>query len=60
MRVSRQGLVVGVIFGVAATVSGIFVIKYTEGLFLVVILWIVIPVMLVQLGRRIKAWFSKV
>jgi len=60
MRISRWGLVVGVIFGAAATVSGIFVIRYTEGLFLVVILWIVIPVMLVQLGRRIKAWLSKV
>jgi hypothetical protein len=60
MRISRRGLVVGVIFGIAATVSGIFVIRYTEGLFLVVILWIVIPVMLVQLGRRIKAWLSKV
>jgi len=60
MRISRRGLVVGVMFGIAATVSGIFVIRYTEGLFLVVILWIVIPVMLVQLGRRIKAWLSKV
>lgn len=48
------------IFGIAATVSGIFVIRYTEGLFLVVILWIVVPVMLVQLGRRIKAWLSEV
>jgi hypothetical protein len=60
MRISRRGLVIGVIFGTAATVSGIFVIKYTEGLFLVVIIWMVIPVMLVQLGRRIKAWLSKV
>jgi hypothetical protein len=60
MRISHRGLVIGLMFGVAATVSGIFVIKYTEGLFLVVILWIVIPVMLVQLGRRIKAWLSKV
>ena len=39
MQISRRGLVVGVIFGAAATVSGIFVIRYTEGLFLVVILW---------------------
>jgi phosphate/sulfate permease len=60
MRISRRGLIVGAMFGIAATVSGIFVIRYTEGLFLVVILWIVIPVMLVQLGRRIKAWLSKV
>jgi len=60
MRINRRGLVVGVMFGIAATVSGIFVIRYTEGLFLVVILWIVIPVMLVQLGRRIKARLSKV
>jgi len=60
MRISRRGLIVGMIFGTAATVSGIFVIRYTEGLFLVVILWIVIPVMVVQLGRRIKARLSKV
>jgi hypothetical protein len=60
MRIDRRGLAVGVIFGIAATVSGIFVIRYTEGLFLVVILWIVVPVMLVQLGRRIKAWLSEV
>ena len=59
MRVSRRGLVVGVIFGIAATLSGIFVIKYTEGLFLVVILWVVIPVMMVQLARRVKAWLRK-
>lgn len=60
MRISRRGLAVGVIFGTAATVSGIFVIRYTEGLFLVVILWIVIPVMMVQLGRWIKARLSKI
>ncbi len=59
MRVNRRGLVIGVVFGIAATATGIFVIRYTEGLFLVVILWIVIPVMLVQLGRRIKTRFSK-
>jgi len=59
MRINRRGLVIGVIFGIAATLSGIFVIKYTEGLFLVVILWVVIPVMMVQLARRVKAWLRK-
>ncbi len=59
MRINRRGLVIGVIFGMAATLSGIFVIKYTEGLFLVVILWVVIPVMMVQLARRVKVWLRK-
>lgn len=60
MRISRRGLIIGAIFGIAATLSGIFVIKYTEGLFLVVVLWIVIPVMLVQLARHVKSWLGKV
>jgi hypothetical protein len=59
MRINRRGLFIGLAFGIAATLSGIFVIKYTEGLFLVVILWVVIPVMIVQLARRVKALFGK-
>jgi len=60
IRISRRGLVIGIALGIAMTVSGIFVINYTEGLFLVVILWIVIPVVMVQIVGRIRARLSKV
>lgn len=54
IRIDRRGLIIGIILGIAMTISGIFVAGYTEGFFLVVILWIVIPVAIVQLGRWIR------
>ncbi len=58
IRVDRRGLIIGIVLGIAMMITGIFVINYTEGLFLVVILWVVIPVVIVQLGRRIKRRFE--
>lgn len=43
------------LFAIAATLSGIFIIEYTEAFFLVVIFWAVVPVLAVQLVRRIRA-----
>jgi len=47
------------LFGVAATLSGIVVIRYTEAFFLVVIFWIVAPVLLIQLYRRVRRMLGK-
>jgi len=40
-------------------VSLMFLISYTDAFYLVIILWIVVPVILVQAFRRIKRIFSK-
>lgn len=57
IRISRRGVLYGVLFGIAATLSGIVVIQYTEAFFLVVIFWIAAPVAIVQFMRWIKARF---
>lgn len=54
-RVSRRGAILGVAFGIAATLSGIFVIKYTEMFMLVVMLWVVAPFMILQFVRWVRA-----
>jgi len=54
-RVSRRGVILGVAFGIAATLSGIFVIKYTEMFMLVVMLWVVAPFMILQFVRWVRA-----
>jgi lipopolysaccharide export LptBFGC system permease protein LptF len=54
IRVSRRGIILGIVFGVAATISGIVLIQYTEAFFLVVIFWIIVPVMAVQFIRWVK------
>jgi hypothetical protein len=37
-------------------VSLMFLIRYTEAFFLVILAWFLIPVLLVKGWRRIKAW----
>lgn len=54
IRISRRGIILGIVFGVAATISGIVLIKYTEAFFLVVVFWIVAPVMAVQFVRWVR------
>jgi len=49
----------GLLFGVAATISGIVVINYTAAFFLVVIFWIVAPVMVLQLIRWVREAFRR-
>jgi len=58
LRISRRGLILGIILGIGLTLSGIVVIKYTEAFFLVVILWIALPVMIVQFIRWLKNRFG--
>lgn len=40
-------------------ISLMLVANYTEAVFLVVLLWIVLPVMAVQLYRKMKRWLNK-
>lgn len=59
LRINRRGIVIGLILGLAATLSGIIVIRYTEGFFLVVILWVVLPVIILQFARRLRDRFRR-
>ena len=59
IKISRRGAAIGVLFGIAAILSGIVVINYTEAFYLVVILWIVAPVIIVQLFRRVRRMFAR-
>lgn len=54
MKISRRGLAVGIILGIGLTASGIVIIEYTEAFYLVVILWIALPVMIIQAARWIR------
>jgi len=58
IRINRRGITIGILFGIGLTLSGIVVIEYTEAFFLVVILWIALPVMIVQTARWIKTRLS--
>lgn len=49
----------GVILGTCLTLSGIVVIQYTEAFYLVVILWVALPVILVQFVRWIRNKFGR-
>ena len=40
-------------------ISLMIVIKYTGSFYLVLLLWIVVPVFMVQAYRRIRNWFSR-
>ncbi|MDH4123490.1 MAG: hypothetical protein OEV21_05370 [Thermoplasmata archaeon] len=59
MRIERRGAIIGIILGAAALASGIFVINYTETLPLVVILWVILPVMVLQFVRWIRSKFRR-
>ncbi|MEM2839178.1 MAG: hypothetical protein QW505_03080 [Thermoplasmata archaeon] len=59
LRISRRGLMLGVILGTCLTLSGIVVIQYTEAFYLVVILWVALPVILVQFVRWIRNKFGR-
>ena len=52
---SRKGLLLGLVLGVFLTLTAVFVLKYTEFLFGIILLWIVIPVMLKRLADRIRS-----
>lgn len=47
------------LFGAAAILSGLVVIKYTEAFFLVVIFWIVAPIMMIQFIRWARRIFRR-
>lgn len=53
-KVSRRGVALGILFCIAATVSGVVVIRYTEAFYLVVIFWVVAPLMLLQFIRWVR------
>ncbi len=59
IRVSRRGIAIGIVFCIAAIASGIFVIKYTEAFFLVVIFWIAAPLVLLQFVRWARRAFRR-
>ena len=40
-------------------ISLLFLIKYTDAFYLVILLWIVVPVLAVQAYRKIKSWLGK-
>ena len=48
-------MIIGVLLGLGVALSGIVVIQYTEAFFLVVILWVALPVMIIQTAR----WFKE-
>lgn len=52
-RYSRKGLLLGLILGIFLTITAIVVMKYTEFLFGIILLWIVIPVMVKKLADRL-------
>ncbi len=51
-KYSRKGVLLGLLLGVFLTFTAILVVEYTEFLFGVLLLWIVIPVMLKKLADR--------
>lgn len=57
ITVSRRGLIIGIVLGIGIMLSGIAVIEYTAAFYLVVILWIALPVIIVQTARRIRNRF---
>lgn len=59
LRVSRRGAIIGIVMGIGLMLSGIIVIQYTEAFFLVVILWIALPIMIVQGIRWLKKTFQR-
>jgi len=54
LKISRKGAIIGLLFGAAATMLGIVVIRYTEIFILVILLWPVLIVMALKLFRWIR------
>ncbi len=54
-KYSRKGLLLGILLGVFLTLTAIAVVEYTEFLFGIILLWIVIPVMLKRLADRLRS-----
>ena len=54
LKISRRGAIIGLLFGAAATLLGIVVIRYTEIFILVILLWPVLIVMALKLFRWIR------
>lgn len=54
LRVNRRGAIIGILFGISATLLGIVVIRYTELFILVILLWPVLIIMFVKLFRWIR------
>ncbi len=54
-KYSRKGLFLGIILGVFLTLTAIAVVEYTEFLFGIILLWIVIPVMIKRLADRLRS-----
>ena len=58
LKISRRGAVIGILFGIAATLLGIVVIRYTEIFILTILLWPVLIVMAIKLLRWIRQKFA--
>lgn len=52
-KYSRKGLLLGILLGIFLTLTAVFVLEYTEFLFGIILLWIVIPVMIKKLADRL-------
>jgi|GEM_PF-2373491 len=52
-KYSRKGLLLGILLGIFLTLTAIFVVDYTDFLFGIILIWIVIPVMLKRLVDRL-------
>lgn len=40
-------------------ISLMFLISYTEAFYLVILIWVIVPVLIVQLYRKLRAEFKK-
>ncbi len=54
-RYSKKGLLLGLLLGIFLTLTAVLVVEYTEFLFGIILLWIVIPVMIKKLADRIRS-----
>jgi lipopolysaccharide export LptBFGC system permease protein LptF len=48
-----------IVLTVFLLITLIFVAEYTEAIYLVILLWIILPVMAVQLFRKIRNWLNR-
>jgi len=54
-RYSKKALLLGLLLGTFLTLTAVLVVEYTEFLFGIILLWIVIPVMIKKLADRIRS-----